>query len=114
MPYLRVDTNLPVRGGKDKNICEKLSAFTAKLLGKPETYVLCHVLGEQALSHGGSFDPAAFVTLKSIGLPANRTTEFSAAICGFLEKELGIPPNRVYIDFADLERTLFGWDSRTF
>jgi hypothetical protein len=67
-----------------------------------------------SLIFAGSNEPAAFVRLKSIGLPKERSTELSEKICGFVERELKVPPNRVFIDFKDLERGMFGWDGKTF
>jgi hypothetical protein len=66
------------------------------------------------LIFAGSDEPAAFIRLKSIGLPKERNTDFSEKICGFVEQELKVPPNRVFIDFKDLERDMFGWNAKTF
>ncbi|EGB14145.1 macrophage migration inhibitory factor family protein [Pseudodesulfovibrio mercurii] len=112
MPFIKVETNVTV---PDESGClRKLSALAAELLGKPESYVLAELESGKRLLFGGSADPAAFVTLDSIGLPETRTPELSAALCGFLNRELGIPADRVYIAFGDIERHLFGWDGGTF
>ncbi len=66
------------------------------------------------LIFAGSDEPTAFVRLKSIGLPKNRCSELSEKICGFVEQELKVPPNRVFIDFKDLARDMFGWNAKTF
>lgn len=66
------------------------------------------------LTFAGADDPAAFVRLKSIGLARDRCTVFSEKICGFIHQELGVPINRIFIDFKDLEGSLFGWNGKTF
>ncbi|MBW2199587.1 MAG: hypothetical protein JRF71_01955 [Deltaproteobacteria bacterium] len=40
--------------------------------------------------------------------------EFSEKICGFIDQELGVPKDRIFIDFKNLERNLFGWNGKTF
>ena len=44
-------------------------------------------------AHIRSGEPAAFVRLKSIGLPADRCEQLSQAICNHLDAELEIPPD---------------------
>lgn len=112
MPFIKVETNVRI---EDRGAClKKISALAAELLGKPESYVLAVLEPEKALLFGGSDDPAAYVTLNSIGLPEDRAPELSAAVCGFLNAELAIPENRVYIGFGDIPRHLFGWNGKTF
>jgi len=112
MPFVKVEANIPV---PDEAGClKRLSALVADLLGKPESYVLAVLEPDKQLLFGGSHAPAAFVTLRSIGLPEDRTPALSAALCAFLDKELSIPGNRIYIDFGDIRRHLFGWDGKTF
>jgi hypothetical protein len=112
MPFIKVETNVAVPG---EAACLKgLSALAADILGKPESYVLAVLEPEKKLLFGGTADPAAFVSLDSIGLPEDRTAQFSTAICEFLKRELSIPGNRVYIAFGNIQRHLFGWDGGTF
>jgi phenylpyruvate tautomerase len=85
-----------------------------KDFGMPESYVLISLKPGTSLIFGGSDKPAAFVRLKSIGLPKDRCSELSAKICGYITEELGVPKDRVFIDFKDLERNLFGWNGKTF
>ena len=88
--------------------------MVAAQLGKPEKYVMVALEPGFRMSFAGSTAPAAFLQLKSIGLPESRTKEISSALCGFLEKELGIPKNRIYIVFEDVERSYWGWNGSTF
>ena len=112
MPFIKVETNVAVPD--EAAILKKLSALAASILGKPESYVLAVLEPNKRLSFGGTADPAAFVTLDSIGLPEKRTAGFSAVIADFLKAELGIPGNRAYIAFSDIKGHLFGWDGGTF
>ncbi len=112
MPFIKVETNVDVPDAGA--VVKGLSALAADMLGKPESYVLAILEPGKTLLFGGTDDPAAYVTLDSIGLPEAKTPDFSASICAFLEDALNIPPNRTYIGFGDIQRHLFGWDSKTF
>lgn len=114
MPLIRVETNVDVDARRVKETASALSRLAADLLGKPESYVMAVFEPGKALCFGGSHDPAAFVQLHSIGLPEDRTPDFSRELCTFLQSALDVPSERIYIDFADIERHLFGWDGRTF
>ena len=57
-------------------IIKKASVFIADLLNKPESYVMVSIKPDTPLAFGGTHDPAAFVRLKSIGLPTDRCAEF--------------------------------------
>jgi len=41
-------------------------------------------------------------------------SDFSRQTCDFLQRELKISPSRVYIEFVDLARDMFGWNGGTF
>ncbi|BCS87729.1 phenylpyruvate tautomerase MIF-related protein [Pseudodesulfovibrio sediminis] len=112
MPFIKVETNISVDDVEGAS--RKLSALAVRLLGKPEQYVLAIMEPDKALLFGGTADPAAFVSLNSIGLPEDRTTELSQGICSFMQEIFGIPGERVYIAFQDIQRNMFGWNSGTF
>lgn len=113
MPFIRVETNVDV-GAKSDEITAKLSKVVSEATGKPENYVMVVLQDKLKLSFAGTPEPAALVTFKSIGLEEDRCASLSERLCAFFARELRIHGKRVYIDFADLERTMLGWDSRTF
>ena len=114
MPMIKVETNVALDAVRTVECVKKLSELAAEMLGKSEDYVLAILEDGKSLLFGGHDDPAAYVTLDSIGLQENDTPVFSAKICTFLEDELSIPAKRTYIAFGSIERHLFGWDGRTF
>ena len=114
MPYFSIETSKIVEKEAVQDLARKASAFVSNLLGKPESFVMVAVKTETVILFGASDSPAAFVNLKSIGLPRDKCSEYSAKICEFIEQELGIPEDRVYIDFSDLNGKMFGWNSKTF
>jgi len=112
MPLLEITTNTSVENSMD--IAEQASALTAEILGKPESYVMVKILPEQTLILAGTNEPAAHVKLKSLGLPEEKTADYSASLCAFISKRLAIDSARIYIEFANPQRHMWGWDNRTF
>ena len=114
MPYLRVSTNLDMSDSDKTEFLRQASDMVSQLLAKPERYVLVEVVCQQNVSMAGSTEPAAYVELKSIGLPETDTGGLSADLCDFLKQALGIDPERIYIEFINIPRHLWGWNRGTF
>lgn len=112
MPLLNIKTNTSTND--EKSLALQASKMVADMLGKPESYVMVNVQTEQTLVFAGSDEPAAYLELKSLGLPDSKTAEFSAALCKFINTTLGINPNRIYIEFSNPERHMWGWNNATF
>jgi phenylpyruvate tautomerase len=112
MPYLSVQTNVAV--ADEAGLLTRISQQAARLLGKPESYVMVHIEAKTSMLFAGSTKPAAYVQLKSLGLPESKTAEFSAALCSLLHDELGLDAARIYIEFSSPERHLWGWNGATF
>lgn len=114
MPYLKIQTNLEPDRGHCDALLKAASAAIAEALGKPERYVMVALESGTPMAFAGSADPSAYLELKSIGLPESRTGELSATLCGLINRELDIPADRIYIEFADAQRHLWGWNAGTF
>jgi phenylpyruvate tautomerase PptA (4-oxalocrotonate tautomerase family) len=114
MPYLKIQTNqnLPVEGAK--NLARKASALVANQLGKPESYVMTAVETNPAMTFAGTDEPLAFLELKSIGLPDSITADTSRALCELVSAETAVETSRIYIEFSDAPRKMWGWDKGTF
>ncbi len=112
MPFIRIHTNIEVP--ESSAILKKLSELSAEKIGKPEAYVMTALEEKAPMTFGGSEEPLAFIECKSIGLGETQTKSLSASLCSFCEKELGIPQNRVYIEFAGARGSMWGWKGGTF
>ena len=112
MPVLKVQTNSEVQD--KKQFKEDATSLLSKVLQKPSQYIMIILETNVDMMFGGSEDPLAYVELKSIGLPGNATSYISSELCSFLEGELKVPQNRIYIEFADAQRNMFGWNGGTF
>jgi phenylpyruvate tautomerase len=114
MPYLKIHTNVEREPGDSQPVLLRASKLVAGLLGKPEKYVMVALEAGAPMAFAGTEAPVAYLELKSIGLPKSRTEEFSRALCAFISNEFGIRQERIYIEFADAPRKMWGWDGGTF
>lgn len=114
MPLLIISTNISLDTQTSQALCLEASSHVAGLLGKPESYVMVSLQSNQCMSFAGDTAPCASLQLKSLGLPGQQTTAFSASLCDFLNQQTGIPTERIYIEFSGPERHMWGWDRRTF
>lgn len=114
MPMLKIQTNAAVDPGAAGAVIAEASRTLAAQLGKPERYVMVSLEAEARMIFSGDPSPLAYLELKSIGLPQARTGALSQALCDLLEKGLGIPADRIYIEFADAQGKMWGWNGSTF
>jgi phenylpyruvate tautomerase len=113
MPYLNVQTNIADAAISDDFI-KRLSVLVAQLLNKPEQYVAVQISAAQRLFFSGTNEPAAILELTSIGLEINQTKHLSHELMNFLQVELGISTERIYIRFVDFAGHMIGWNKDTF
>ena len=114
MPYLKIQSNQAVEESKQASMLSKASTLVATELGKPESYVMVNLEPTRPMFFAGSDDPAAYHELKSIGLSDSQTKPLSAALCQLIHENLNIPQNRIYVEFADAHRSMWGWNGSTF
>lgn len=114
MPTLKIQTNVEIPSKRRKVILEAASSTVAEQLGKPESYVMVILETNRDMLFSAADSPLAYLELKSLGLPEDTTPAISAALCQFMEQHFGVPPGRIYIEFASPPRHLFGWNGKTF
>ncbi|VEP14037.1 Macrophage migration inhibitory factor family protein [Hyella patelloides LEGE 07179] len=116
MPLIKVQSSVATpEKAKVESLLTSLSAKLAKHLSKPESYVMTAFESDVPMTFGGTLDPVCFVEIKNIGtMKPDQTKAMSADFCQQIETELGVPANRVYIEFADAQRHLWGWNKGTF
>ena len=112
MPFLKILSKKRIQGADD--ILVKSSEFLSELLGKPEKYIMISIEENPVMMFGGTGDPLLYIELKSIGLPRDQTKEISQKLSLFLKDKTGVPVHRMYIEFSDVERSMWGWNGSTF
>ena len=116
MPLIKVQSSVANPGKNQvESLLTTLSGKLAKHLGKPESYVMTAFEADVPMTFGGTLDPVCYVEIKNIGkMQPDQTSAMSADFCTEIETELGVPANRIYIEFADAQRHLWGWNKTTF
>ena len=114
MPLLRLEVSAQVPQGRKENLLKAASKIMADSTGKPEAYVMV-TLTVCASTMGGQVTPVAFADVRGIGgLDKKTNVTLSKALCDLLQKELGIPPDKVYLNFTEVPATNWGWKGNTF
>ena len=114
MPLLKIQTNTSVPDSRRDALLKNFSRMVAQQLGKPEGYMMAILDTERPMLFGGTSEPAVFMELKAIGLPAGKTGPLATLLCDLAKAELGVAKDRVYINFADVPADLWGWNGETF
>ena len=114
MPLLKLETTVALTEDKRNALLASLSKVVAGTVGKPEQYVMV-TAGQAAILMSGKAGAAAFVDIRSIGgLTNDVNRKLSHQVCQLLSEFLGIPPERVFVNFTDVEASRWGWNGSTF
>jgi len=115
MPLCRIVTSASASEKTRASLLGELSRFVAEALRKPESYVMTSLVTDATMTFAGTTEPSCFVELKNIGtFTPEQTASLSSALCTRLEKSLGVPPARTYIEFTNAVGHLWGHDGETF
>lgn len=115
MPLIKVQTSVdaPVKSTVEA-LLKQLSASLAQHLGKPEAYVMTAFEPSTPMTFGGTTEPTCYIQIKSVGTMGDKTQTMSQDFCEKIQAALGVPLNRTYIEFADSEGAMWGWNGTTF
>lgn len=116
MPLIKVKSSIV---GPESSIVtallKQLSASLAQHTAKPEAYVMTAFEPGVAMTFGGTAEPACYIEIKSIGsLKPEQTQAMSQDFCQQVNQKLGVPLERIYIEFADANGYMWGWNGSTF
>lgn len=114
MPYLKIQTNQGIDSTTEQTMLHEASSLVAAELGKPESYVMVNLEPPRPMLFAGTDEPTAYLELKSIGLAESRINALSAALCMLINEKMNVPADRIYIEFADAPRNMWGWNGSTF
>jgi phenylpyruvate tautomerase len=116
MPLIKVQTSIATPDKpKVEGLLKQLSASLAKHTSKPESYVMTAFEPGISMTFGGTFDPVCYIEVKSIGtMSSAQTKAMSQDFCTQVNQALGVPSDRIYIEFADAKGSMWGWNNSTF
>jgi phenylpyruvate tautomerase len=116
MPLIKVQTSASApEKAEVEAMLKSLSAKLAKHTGKPESYVMTAFEPGVPMTFAGTTDPVCYVEVKSVGtMMPQQTKNMSEDFCQEINQALGVPQNRIYIEFADARASMWGWNGTTF
>tara|TARA_B100000674_G_C37706234_1_gene852979 strand:+ start:129 stop:464 length:336 start_codon:yes stop_codon:yes gene_type:complete len=110
MPLLSITTSERV---DDKGLfLRNCSHLISQLTKKSEQYVMIRLFDQTPMYFDKDQSPSCFIELKSIG--SLNPSEMSKEISSFISKQIGIPINRVYINFENINPSNWAWNGKTF
>jgi phenylpyruvate tautomerase len=114
MPLLRLTTSVDVADDLRAELLAQLSATTAKLLGKPESYMMVIIDAARPMLLGGGAAPAALIEVRSVGsISGDQARALIKGINEVLGGTLGLPADRVYGNFDGVEGAMWGYNNST-
>ena len=114
MPLLKLETTVTLAADKERNLLAALSKIVATTIGKPEQYVMV-TINRAAMVMSGKPGDAAFADIRSIGgLTAEVNRKLSQQVGKLLTETLGTPPERIYLNFTEVDAANWGWNGGTF
>lgn len=116
MPLIKVQTSIADPGSTQvSTLLKTLSSALAKHTCKPEAYVMTLFESDQSMTFGGTTAPTCYVEVKSVGsMTADQTRAMSQDFCQQIHQALGVALDRIYIEFADAQGFMWGWNGQTF
>ena len=96
------------------DLLPELSRIIAECTEKPEQYVMA-MIDSCKMMMSGQQGNCAFATIKGIGgLSLEVNENVSCKLAELIEGSLGIPKNRIYLNFVEIERKDWGYNGKTF
>ncbi|MFB2919470.1 MULTISPECIES: phenylpyruvate tautomerase MIF-related protein [Aerosakkonema] len=116
MPLIKVQTSVATADKSQvDSLLKTLSSKLSKHLGKPESYVMTAFEPNMAMTFAGTTDPVCYIEIKNIGsMSPSQTKSMSQDFCQQINEALGVPVDRIYIEFADAKGSMWGWNGSTF
>lgn len=114
MPFINSKVSVAMNQDKKEAVKKKLGQAISLIPGKSENWLMVGFEDSYDLYFQGNQDePTAFVEVKIYGgASAAVFSELTGAICDIYQQELGIPKNRIYVKYEEVEN--WGWNGSNF
>jgi len=114
MPLLKVQLTEELSGEKKSLMHTGLCEIVSKVLAKPVSYIMV-IIEKTDISMAGQCGNASYIELRSIGgITSKNTAAITEMVTNYVNKETGIPSERIFINFSDIPGSLWGWNGSTF
>ena len=114
MPYIDSKITVAISDEKKEQLKTELGKIISLIPGKSETYLMVGFDDNYSLFFAGKeLDLGAFIEVKIFGTaPETALSAVTGAICNLYHKELGIPPQNIYVKYEEVSN--WGWNGRNF
>ena len=116
MPLIKVHYPTELEPRMLHSLSSSLTELTAKALGKSSDFVMTVFQKTELQSFGSDIhSPSLFIEVKNVGsLPTETTSTLSSKISELCSELIKVQSSRIYIDFQESPRHLWGWNGKTF
>ena len=67
------------------------------------------------MTFAGTSAPACYAEVKNVGsLSPEQVEKLSVVFCAALSNHLGVPQDRIYLEFTNADGAYWGWNGETF
>lgn len=114
MPFINSKVTVSLSEEKKETIKSRLGKAIALIPGKSETWLMVGFEDNYSLYFkGNQEDETAFVEVKIFGSTSSQAYDaLTLEICKIMQEEAGIPQNRVYVKYEEVEN--WGWNGNNF
>ncbi|XP_077317705.1 macrophage migration inhibitory factor-like [Lithobates pipiens] len=113
MPIFNLYTNV-CQSAVPPSLMSDLCLLLEKAMDVPAKHFVISIHTDQQMTFGNTSDPCAVCSLHSIGKLGDPYNEnYTKLLCDILNKKLHISPERVYINFVQVNRGNVGWNNIT-
>tara|TARA_A100001388_G_C28504743_1_gene373367 strand:+ start:47 stop:379 length:333 start_codon:yes stop_codon:yes gene_type:complete len=109
MPYINLSTSAKIED-KEK-LLEEISILVSCLTNKSKRFVMAK-LDDNSKMYFQDESPCCFLEIKSIG--SLNPSQMVKPISNFVYEKMGIPIDKIYINFVDVPASTWAWNGRTF
>jgi len=113
MPFVEIQTNQDPPGDVEARL-SRVSELSARVLSKPESYVMTRWAPKVAMTFAGSNEPCAMVRVALVGSASPNARSTLATELTDLLDECGVSKSRVFVTFSELSPTHWGLSGSLF
>ena len=114
MPFIGSKVTIKLSPEKEEAVKKRLGKAIELIPGKSETYLMVGFEDEYKLYFKGEkLEKGAFIEIKVFGKVSKEAFDkMTAEVCTIFEEELGIPQNKIYVKYEEVEN--WGWNGKNF
>lgn len=114
MPFIGSRVTVKISPEKEEIIKKRLGKAIELLPGKSESFLMVGFEDEYKLYFAGEkLEKGAFIEIKVFGRCSKDAFDrMTSEVCKIYEEELGIPQNKIYVKYEEVEN--WGWNGRNF